>query len=129
MLKLRLHLTKLFKVVLIITISSLHLFNSLAFELNKLNNIKKYHYYDKVIRNDNDNLQSETAITKKDNKDLQTFLFQIEKQKSKSYLNHQIPNSYGYLFSYYSEKDNFHYQKIDNKNINLRSPPVIDYNS
>lgn len=127
MLYFKLNITKGLRVILIITIALLHLFSSLLFNLNSINRLSNSNYHDQVLKNNNDTSQSETALTKKDNKDSQTFLSQIEKQKSKSYLIHQIPDNYNYSYSYHNEKNNFYYQKVDNKNLNLRSPPVTNY--
>jgi hypothetical protein len=123
----KLNITKGLRVILIITIALLHLFSSLLFNLNSINRFSNSNYHDQVLKNNNDTSQSETALTKKDNKDSQTFLSQIEKQKSKSYLIHQIPDNYNYSYSYHNEKNNFYYQKVDNKNLNLRSPPITNY--
>jgi|GEM_PF-6476938 len=121
--KLRLNIAKLLKVIIIITITFLHIFGHLIFEYNSLNQFYKSKYQEQEIKSNNGDSQFETAFTKKDAKDLHVFLPDVEKQKSKSYLKHNSNHDANSLLTYYKEENKFYYQKVDNKNLNPRSPP------
>ncbi len=123
MLNVKLNIAESLKDIMIIALIFLHSFGYLILEHNNFKRFNDSKVRESIINNNND-LQSDTVFVKKDNRDLQTFITGIEKQKSRFCQEHHFNNVLNLLLTYFNEESEFCYQKVDNKILNPRSPPV-----
>lgn len=124
MFKIKLNISRQLKFILIIIITLLHIFDSLIFDYNSFSQSYKSKHQEQEIKSNNSDSQSEIAFTKKDGSGLKNFLPDVEKQKSKSYLKYNSNQNTNSLLTYYKEDNKFYYKKVENKNLNPRSPPT-----
>jgi hypothetical protein len=119
--KLRSHIKDVSKIILIMVLIVWQLFSLSLFTLYGVNELNKRDNYT-TVKSIND-IPHDTLLIKKDVKEIQILFPYLEKQKYKHVSKYNIFNDELLLLVCYSEKQVFHFQEVQNRHLNPRSPP------